>query len=123
MPKFVAKFDNDPYPLKKGDVIDVKELEPGLVSKFDPYNGSDAPTETEDLVDPAVTADLQGNVSREDLKKKAIELGIDYAPNIQTNKLQALVDAKLAEGKVDPAGGETTLTAAHGDDTVVAENG
>ena len=34
---------------------------------------------------------------REDLKKQADELGIEYAPNITTPKLKELIDAKLAE--------------------------
>lgn len=36
-------------------------------------------------------------VDRDDLKKQAEELGIEYAPNITTPKLKELVDAKLAE--------------------------
>ncbi|NTS31275.1 hypothetical protein HQ945_08405 [Phyllobacterium sp. BT25] len=35
--------------------------------------------------------------SRDDLKKQADELGIDYAKNISTDKLKELIDAKLAE--------------------------
>ncbi|MBN9034172.1 MAG: hypothetical protein BGO05_16680 [Rhizobiales bacterium 63-7] len=33
---------------------------------------------------------------REELKKHATELGIDYAKNISTEKLKELIDAKLA---------------------------
>lgn len=43
---------------------------------------------------------LQGkgaDTEREDLKKQADELGIDYAKNIPTDKVKELVDAKLAE--------------------------
>lgn len=40
--------------------------------------------------------DDQG-VSRDDLKKQADELGIEYPKNISTAKLKELVDAKLAE--------------------------
>ncbi|MER8874548.1 hypothetical protein NKI04_32645 [Mesorhizobium sp. M0814] len=43
---------------------------------------------------------LQGkgaDTEREDLKKQADKLGIDYAKNIPTDKLKELVDAKLAE--------------------------
>lgn len=34
---------------------------------------------------------------REDLKKQAAELGLEYARNIPTDKLKELIDAKLAE--------------------------
>lgn len=34
---------------------------------------------------------------RDELKKQADELGIEYAKNIPTDKLKELVDAKLAE--------------------------
>lgn len=34
---------------------------------------------------------------RDELKKQAGELGIEYAKNISTEKLRALIDAKLAE--------------------------
>ncbi|MDO9417028.1 hypothetical protein [Pararhizobium sp.] len=37
-----------------------------------------------------------GTSEREDLKKQAAELGLDYAPNIGTAKLKELIDAKLA---------------------------
>lgn len=33
---------------------------------------------------------------RDELKKQADELGIDYAKNISTDKLRELIDAKLA---------------------------
>lgn len=37
-----------------------------------------------------------GELDREDLKKQADELGIDYAKNISSVKLKELIDAKLA---------------------------
>lgn len=39
----------------------------------------------------------EADTEREDLKKRADELGIDYAKNIPTDKLKEMVDAKLAE--------------------------
>ncbi len=36
-------------------------------------------------------------VDREDLKKQANELGLDYPKNIPTEKLKELIDANLAE--------------------------
>ena len=108
MPKFQALFDNDPYPVKKGDIVELKELVPGLEKKFRPYNGREPAVDPTENLDPAVIEDLTGNVDREGLKKKAIDLGIDYAPNITTPKLQALVDAKIAE----------LTRKAEGDDTV-----
>ncbi|MER8532109.1 hypothetical protein NKH61_05215 [Mesorhizobium sp. M1005] len=38
-----------------------------------------------------------GESERDELKKQADELGIEYAKNIPTDKLKELVDAKLAE--------------------------
>ncbi|MHC2797181.1 hypothetical protein ACVINZ_006193 [Mesorhizobium jarvisii] len=38
-----------------------------------------------------------GDSERDDLKKQADELGVEYAKNIPTEKLKELVDAKLAE--------------------------
>lgn len=35
--------------------------------------------------------------NREELKKQADELGIEYARNVSNEKLQELIDAKLAE--------------------------
>lgn len=35
--------------------------------------------------------------NRDELKKQADELGIEYARNISNDKLQELIDAKLAE--------------------------
>lgn len=36
-------------------------------------------------------------LDRDDLKKQASELGIEFARNIATDKLKELIDAKLAE--------------------------
>lgn len=38
-----------------------------------------------------------GKLDRDDLKKQAAELGIEYPRNISTEKLNELIDAKLAE--------------------------
>lgn len=38
-----------------------------------------------------------GQGEREELKKQADELGIEYAKNVSNAKLQELIDAKLAE--------------------------
>ncbi|MER8925792.1 hypothetical protein [Mesorhizobium sp. M0859] len=50
--------------------------------------------------DSSKSGEFQGkgaDTEREDLKKQADELGIEYAKNIPTDKLKELVDAKLAE--------------------------
>jgi hypothetical protein len=50
--------------------------------------------------DSSQSDEFQGRGSdsdRDDLKKQADELGIEYAKNIPTDKLKELVDAKLAE--------------------------
>lgn len=36
-------------------------------------------------------------INRDELKKQADELGIEYARNVSNEKLQELIDAKLAE--------------------------
>jgi len=46
---------------------------------------------------PAPTDD-NAPATRDELKQKATELGLEFASNIPTDKLAALVAAKLAEG-------------------------
>lgn len=102
-------------------------LVPGFVAHFEPYDGDEEVTDIEarnPLNDPTAAGtqlDLGGptpanpdrqtgnsgegdvdrqplvNPSREELKARAAELGIDYAPNITTEKLLELVRAKEAE--------------------------
>lgn len=38
-----------------------------------------------------------GGHDRDELKKQATELGLDFPPNVKTEKLKELIDAKLAE--------------------------
>lgn len=47
-------------------------------------------------IDGEAVADQDGD-DREELKKQANELGIEYAKNIPTDKLKELIDAKLAQ--------------------------
>lgn len=47
--------------------------------------------------DPDETSDNGGKLDRDDLKKQAAELGLEYPRNISTEKLNELIDAKLAE--------------------------
>lgn len=84
----------DMPPVKKGDVVEFKEpLVDGLKNHYVAVGdsegvaviGEDARSEIEGLLD------LNGNVSREDLKKRATELELDFAPNIPTAKLLELV--------------------------------
>lgn len=42
-------------------------------------------------------ADASEKLDRDELKKQADELGLEYAKNISGEKLKALIDAKLAE--------------------------
>jgi len=42
-------------------------------------------------------SEVEPGLDRDDLKKQADELGIEYPKNISTAKLKELVDAKLAE--------------------------
>jgi len=42
-------------------------------------------------------ADAGEKLDRDELKKQADELGLQYAANIKTEKLKELIDAKLAE--------------------------
>ena len=41
-------------------------------------------------------ADAGEKLDRDELKKQADELGLQYAPNIKSEKLKELIDAKLA---------------------------
>ncbi|KNY36091.1 hypothetical protein [Agrobacterium sp. SUL3] len=41
-------------------------------------------------------ADAGDKLDRDELKKQADELGLQYAPNIKSEKLKELIDAKLA---------------------------
>lgn len=47
--------------------------------------------------EPAHDDEGEDGLDREDLKKQADELNIQYAPNVKTAKLKELIDAKLAQ--------------------------
>lgn len=49
-----------------------------------------------DAAEPAKPADDKP-VDRDDLKKQAGELGLEYPKNIPTDKLKEMIDAKLAD--------------------------
>jgi hypothetical protein len=91
--KYRALEDMAPT-IKKGDIAEfTDELDPRLKGKFAPADADE--TTTHGVVDQ----ELDGNISRDDLKIKATELGIDFAGNISTAKLLELVKAKMAENK------------------------
>lgn len=95
MAKYRALVDIPPN-VKAGDIVSAtEEIVPGLKDKLV------AVGDDEELSDTTGNISLEGNVSREALKKRADELNIDYASNIATAKLFELVkeaqDAKAAE--------------------------
>ena len=70
-----------------GTEFDVKgDLEPSIAARV---------TVIKD--EPGPDAVLVTGLDRDDLKKQADELGIEYARNIPTEKLKELIDARLAE--------------------------
>nr|WP_278388413.1 hypothetical protein [Brucella intermedia] len=71
-----------------GTEVTVKEEPKGWVGRYEVITG-DGEGKT------AITNPAQNE--RDELKKKADELGIEYAKNISNEKLQELIDAKLAE--------------------------
>lgn len=74
-----------------GTVVDMKSAPQGWNGRYRIVSG-----ETEGktaITNPAKEADP----AREDLKKQANELGLEFPRNISTEKLKELVDAKLAE--------------------------
>lgn len=102
MAKYRAK--QDVIPIKAGDVVEFNDpLLPELANSFELYDGEE---ETKDFVDELNdSTKSEGTVSvinpsREDLKKRAAELQLDYAPNITTPKLLELV-SQAENGKSD----------------------
>ncbi len=127
MAKYRAK-DNFVYPYKTGDIVEFKDpLSDGFKGHFEPAPDDAETTDVEarnPLRDPTAAGtqlntggklpsgekqepDGGGsgepeaiiNPSREELKARAKELGIDFAPNITTERLLELVQAKEAEFK------------------------
>ncbi|MBX5063312.1 hypothetical protein [Rhizobium lentis] len=87
-PKGVNSVDG-PVEIGPGQEVNVEMSEAEVASskrmKWFEFSGSAASTGDEPKLD------------RDDLKKQAEELGIEYAPNITTPKLKELIDAQLAE--------------------------
>ncbi len=117
MAKFRAK-SNAPYPYREGDIVEFQEpLVGGYVNHFEDYAGDAEVTNIYDrnpLNDPtaggtqldlgrtpggSTSTEVVVNPSREELKAEADELGINYAPNIPTDRLFELV--KEARAKKD----------------------
>lgn len=73
-----------------GTEFTVKEEPTGWAGRYEILSGGGEG-------DVAITNPAGDTLDREDLKKQADELGIDYARNITTEKLKDLIDAKLAE--------------------------
>lgn len=71
-----------------GTEVTVKDEPKGWAGRYEVItgNGDDK---------AAITNPSHGE--REELKKQADELGIEYAKNVSNAKLQELIDAKLAE--------------------------
>ena len=97
MGKYVALIDIPPN-IKAGDVIELGELTPDFEKLTRPLDGGEA--EAKDDEDPDKEAVI--NPSRDELKARATELGINFAPNMPTERLMELVkeaEEKAAEDK------------------------
>jgi hypothetical protein len=96
MAKYKALQDILPN-VKAGDIVEVKdEIIPEYKKLLEPYNGDEEVTiRSEETVDTDKTAVV--NPSRDELKARATELGINFASNIPTERLLELV--KEAEEK------------------------
>jgi hypothetical protein len=100
MAKYKALQDVPPF-IKAGDIANFDQpLIPEYQKLFEAYSGEEAAVEIDDD-DPLKQALI--NPSRDELKKRAQELEIDFAPNITTDKLLELV--KTAEEKKAGEGG------------------
>jgi hypothetical protein len=98
MTKYRALQDIPPN-VKAGDIVEVKnKLVPAYEKLLRPIaEGASEPEDT-DVDNPKKT--LVTNPDRNDLKKRATELGINFAPNIPTDRLIELVteaEKKAAE--------------------------
>ena len=63
--------------------VDVEVTEPNLVSKFSLYHQFECFIEGESIKEPELT--------RDELKAKADEMGIEYSPRTRTETLRGLV--------------------------------
>lgn len=93
MPKYRALVDIPPN-IKAGEVVEVNdELIPEFKKKLELVSGNDEDDEVDDATKSGVV-----NPSRTDLKARAAQLGVDFAPNISTPRLMELVkEAEDAE--------------------------
>lgn len=99
MAKYRAKEDIPPG-VKKGDIVELTEDPvPGMKERLEAVSDSEETTAGQ-------PADLLTGLSRDELKAKADELGVDYPGNISTAKLLEAVKEKMAEDA--EAGGEGT---------------
>lgn len=85
-------YGKDAKEIAIGTEMDVKEEPVGWTGRYDIISGGNTKEKT------AVT---NPELDRDDLKKQAEELGLEYAPNISTVKLKELIDAKLAQAPAD----------------------
>lgn len=73
-----------------GTELTVKDEPTGWAGRYRVISGGETKGK-EAVTNPAQDSE------RDDLKKQADELGVQYAKNIPTEKLRELIDAKLAE--------------------------
>lgn len=81
---------------KQSRSVEFEDSEAGKAMAERAHKRGFTAVEADDAPEPEKHAD-DVPVDREDLKKQADELGLDYAKNIPTDKLKELIDAKLAE--------------------------
>ena len=101
--KYRAKVDIPPN-VKAGDIVEAhEELVPGMAERLEPVNDSEELTEL-GQVDGSGEKTLITNPSRDELKARATELGINFASNIPTDRLVELIaeaEAKAGDGDKD----------------------
>lgn len=74
--------------VKIGTIVTVNEKPKGWEGRYRVVSGDD---------DEGKDAVINPDLDRDELKKQAAELGLQYAANIPSVKLKELIDAKLAE--------------------------
>ena len=94
-------IDDGKVQFKEGDEVDVNEIPNGYFGRFtlvtDEVNASDkaAGGGAGDEADKSFVTNPE--LSRDELKEKAAELGLSYPGNIPTEKLRAMVEEADAE--------------------------
>lgn len=84
-------------PGDEGDSEEVLGLKRDLAARDQQIAELRAKLEVSDAEIAKLKGEGGGSDDRDELKKQATELGIEYPANVKTEKLKELIDAKLAE--------------------------